>query len=499
MGQGEIEVRNPVSGDVLAHVPDSTPEQVCMAVERARSAQAAWAALDDKARAQAVRRWGDELWRSRDALMNTIRQETGKNETGALLEVIVLDNILDYYAHYAPRILRPKTRRALFPVLQRVRVYYRPHGVVGIISPWNYPYLLALIDAAPALAAGNAVVIKPSEITPLSALAAVEAAYRVGIPRDVIQVVTGGGATGAALVDYVDCIEVTGSTATGRKVAQRAGERLIPAGLELGGKDPLIVLEDVDIDVAASAALQGATENAGQVCISTERIYVVDAVYDRFVARLVDYAQRLVMGSGNGLGVHVGSMTNERELLRCEAQIADAVEKGARVLFGGKRRPDLGPLFLEPAVLVDVNHTMDVMREETFGPLIPVMRVKDAEEAIRWANDGAYGLSGAVFTRDLKRGERLARQIASGDVSVNRTQFGIATPSLPMGGSGASGLGRRNGPEGLLRFVQSHAVLIDRGWLNRPGLLTLLDPGLYRAFKALRVLRRWIPWLRASV
>jgi acyl-CoA reductase-like NAD-dependent aldehyde dehydrogenase len=493
--QALIQVKNPVTSAVIGTVPNSTAEQVRAAVERARIIQPYWEERGALGRARFVRLWAEELWRSRASVIHTIRQETGKNETGALLELIVLDIVADYYAARAPRLLRPQKRRALFPFAQYARVYYKPYGAAGFITPWNYPYLNALIDAVPALIAGNTAVVKPSEFTPFAALHAVDLAYRVGIPRDVLQVVTGDDSTGAALVDQVDYISVTGSTDTGRKVAQRAGQRLIPYSLELGGKDPLIVLDDVDLDIVATAVLQGALENAGQVCISTERVYVLDAVYDRLVERLTHYAQQLVIGAGDGLGVHVGSMTNERELKRCEDHIADAVAKGARLLYGGQRRPDLGPLFLEPTILVDVDHTMAVMYEETFGPLVPVMRVSSAEEAIRLVNDCAYGLSSAIFTRDLKLGERLAQRIHAGDTSINRTQFVIGTPSLPMGGRKESGIGRRGGPEGLMRFVTPHAVLVDRMWASKPT-LTLLDPFLYRVLLALRVLRRYVPFLR---
>ncbi len=491
----DIRVENPVTGEEIGIVPNSTLEQVRAAADRARAIQPYWQERGALGRARFLRLWGEELWRSRDALIHIIRQETGKNETSALLEVIVLDIVIDYYAARAPQFLRPQKRRALFPLAQYARVYFEPYGVAGFITPWNYPYLNALMDAVAALAAGNTAVIKPSEITPFTALRAVEIAYRAGIPLNVLQVVTGDGATGAALVDVVDHISVTGSTATGRKVAQRAAERLIPCSLELGGKDALIILDDVDVDVAALAVLQGSLENSGQVCIGTERVYVLDAIYDRFIERLTHHAQRIVIGAGDGLGVDVGSMTNEREVLRCEAQIADALAKGARVLSGGKRRPDLGPLFLEPAILVEVDHTMAVMQEETFGPLIPVMRVASAEEAVRLANDSRYGLSSAIFACDLKRAERLASRLQAGDTSINRTQFVIGTPSLPMGGRKESGIGRRGGLEGLMRFVTPHAVLVDRQWV-KPSTLTLLDPFLYNALRVLRVLRRYLPFLR---
>jgi len=489
-----LTIKNPITGDAIGSAPNSTPDDVQAAVTRARAAQPDWDARGAQSRARLLRLWGDALWQHRAEVIETIRRETGKNETGAFLEMIVLDNVIEYYAKHTPRLLRPQRRRTLFPVVQYARVYYRPHGVTGFITPWNYPYLNALMDAVPALAAGNTAVIKPSEITPFTAQHAVSLAYRAGLPRDVLHVVTGDGATGAALVDEVDYISLTGSTATGRTVAARAAERLIPYSLELGGKDPLIVLDDVDLDLAATMTLQGALENAGQVCMSTERVYVLDAIYDRFIDRLIHYARQLIVGPQAGYDVHVGSMTNEREVQRCETQIADAVGKGAHVVFGGQRHPDLGPLFFEPTILVDVDHSMDVMRDETFGPLIPVMRVRSAEEAIRLANDSQYGLSSAVFSRDLKRGEAVACRIQAGDTSVNRTQFVIGTPSLPSGGQKESGIGRRGGPEGLMRFVTPKAVLVDRMWISRPT-LTLLDPLLYRLLIIQRALRRWLPFI----
>jgi len=491
----QIAVKNPVTGATLGSIPIMTAEQVRAAAARARAAQPAWEQRVVKERAALLQKWGDLLWEDQKTAVQTVRAETGKNEIGAWLEVVVLDTIVSYYAHHAPRLLRPQTRRSLFPGKQTARVYYKAHGVCGFITPWNYPLNNAFIDLLPALIAGNSVLLKPSEITPLTAVYAVELMVKAGIPTDVIQIVSGDGRTGAALIDQVDYISFTGSTATGRKIAMRAAERLIPCSLELGGKDPLIILKDVDIDLAASGTLIGALENAGQVCISTERVYVEDAIYDRYIERIRHYANQLVMGSGDGYGVHVGSLTNERELLRAENQVKDALEKGAELVYGGKRRPDLGPLFFEPTILANVNHDMLAMREETFGPLIPIMRVKDADEAIRWANDSEYGLSAAVFTKDLKRGEAIATRIESGDVCVNTTQWTFGTPSLPMGGVKHSGMGRRNGPEGLMRFVKPQSILVDNQLMTKPN-LTLGDPQAIKIFLLLRRIRRALPFLR---
>lgn len=490
-----IPVMNPVTGVNLGQIPVHTPEEVHEAVERAREAQPAWEARGVRERARLLRKWGDMLFGDQKTIIQTIRAETGKNETSAWLEVLVIENTVSYYTYRAPGLLRPQKRRSLLPFIQKGRVYYKPYGVAGFITPWNYPLLNALQDLIPALIAGNTVILKPSEVAPFSALYAVDLMYRAGLPKDVIRVMTGDGRTGAALVDYVDYISFTGSTATGRKIAVRAAERLIPCTLELGGKDPLIVLKDADLALAAAMTFQGGLENAGQVCVSVERAYVEAAIYDAYLERLCHYANQLTIGAGDGLGVHVGSLTNERELLRCEAHIADALAKGAQVIFGGRRRPDLGPLFFEPTILVNVDHSMLVMREETFGPLIPVMRVKDADEAVRLANDSEYGLSGAIFTKDLRRGEQLATQIESGDICVNRVNWVFGTVSLPMGGVKNSGLGRRNGPEGLLRFVRTLSVLVDNQIGAQP-VLTLADPFSIRVALILRKIRRWLPFLR---
>jgi succinate-semialdehyde dehydrogenase / glutarate-semialdehyde dehydrogenase len=495
VGRESISVKNPVTGEHIGSVPTFTREDVSRAVERARAAQPAWEALGTRERARLLSRWIDLLWEDRPNAMQIIRRETGKADASALAEVVILDNVTDYYAHHAPRWLAPKTRRPLIPLVQRARVYYKPHGVAALITPWNYPLLNAFVDTIPALIAGNAAVLKPSEITPFTAQYAVDLMHRAGISADVAQIVTGDASTAEALIDNADYVAFTGSTATGRKVAVRAAGRLIPYSLELGGKDPMIVLKDADLDLAASSALRGAMENAGQTCISIERVYVEDGVYDDFIGRVRTYADQLMCGTGDGFDVHVGSLTNERELRRVEDHVADALAKGAQVLCGGQRRPDLGPLFYAPTVLVNVDHTMKVMQEETFGPIVPIMRVKDADDAVRMANDSVYGLSAAVYTRDLKRGEQIATRIQSGDVSVNRAQMIFGTPSLPMGGRKDSGIGRRGGQEGLMRFVTPQSVLVD-SMIGASDSLSHMEPTLYKLLLLQRRLRKYVPFLR---
>lgn len=487
-------IRNPITSEMIGEVPIATEDDVRDAVERARRAQKPWGALTVRERTLFFRRWLDLLWERQSEAMRVIREETGKSDGTAFVEVYGIDVVIQYYLHQAPNILKPKRRRSTLPGVHTAKVYYKPHGVVGVISPWNYPFLLSFIDSVPALIAGNTVVFKPSEMTPYSAEFGVNLMHEVGIPQDVAQIVHGAGQTGAALVDYVDYVCFTGSTATGRKVAQRAAERLIPYSLELGGKDPIIVLDDADLDMAATAAIRGAFENGGQFCMGIERAYVHEAIYEPFMQRIQHYAQQYTFGPEDGDHVHMGSLTNMREVERAEAHIQDAVAKGATLLSGGNRRPDLGPLFFEPTILTDVDHTMEVMREETFAPILPIMKVRNVDEALELANDSEYGLAAAVYTRDLKRGEEIAVKIDSGDVAVNAAQVVIGTPAVPSGGQKNSGVGRRNGPEGLLRYVSPQSVVINNGLGQEPA-LQLLDKDTKRIVDVLRLVRRHVPFI----
>jgi len=489
-----LPVRNPITGETLAELPIMTPDEVRAAAERARAAQPEWEALGVKGRVKVLRRFSELMWTGRDRISEIIRSETGKAVGSAWSEVAVLDNMIHYYSLKAPKVLRPQKRKVTVPFAQRAKVIYKPYGVAGFLTPWNYPLQNGLVDAIAALFAGNAVLLKPSEIAPLSVIAAVDLMRQAGIPQNVAQVLTGDGRTGAAMIDVVDYISLTGSTATGRKVALRAAERMIPYSLELGGKDPAVVLEDADLDVAASWCLVGAFENAGQVCVSTERLYVVDEVYEPFIAKLQEWAQKMTVSAENGFHVHMGSLTNTRELARAEAHLADALQRGAKVIAGGERRPDLGPLFFEPTVLVDVTPDMAIMQEETFGPLLPILRVKDADDAIRQANDSPYGLSACIFTKNIRRGEKLAEGVESGDVTINHPMFVFGTPDLPMGGWKDSGIGRRNGPEGLLRFVKPHAILSDNMLLTGPS-LTQTDEKTRGFYTLERRLRKVLPWV----
>jgi succinate-semialdehyde dehydrogenase / glutarate-semialdehyde dehydrogenase len=485
---------NPVSREQIGSIPVTTHERLGRMVRRARAAQRTWGAMEATQRAALIRRWGDILWQERYDLIAAIREETGKTTQSALLEVIGVDNIVGYYTQKAPALLRPQRARPLIPLIQRARIHHKPYGVVGVIGPFNYPYLLVFMDAIPALLAGNAVVLKPSDLTPFTAEYGLRTLHMAGIPEDVVQIAHGDYRTGAALVDLVDYVHFTGSTDAGRQVAQAAAARMIPCSLELGGNDPSIVLADADLDFAAAGLLLGAFENAGQACVSVERAYVVEPIYDEFIEHLLEWVRQFSVGAGNSMDVHMGSLTHPQGIAKIEAHIRDALAKGARILYGGQRRPDLGPLFFEPTILVDVDHTMDVMREESFGPLLPVMRVADAQEAIRLANDSSYGLSASIFSRNLRRAEELALQLNCGDVSINRTHLVIGTPDLPSGGQKLSGLGRRNGEQGLLKYTATQSILADTNFGQVPD-LRLADPTSLKLLLFLRVLRRFLRFL----
>jgi acyl-CoA reductase-like NAD-dependent aldehyde dehydrogenase len=345
---------------------------------------------------------------------------------------------------------------------KKLKVRYRPLGLIGVIGPWNYPLVNSFGDCIPALAAGNSVILKPSELTPLTSMLLAEGLTACGIPEHVFQVATGTGDAGRALVDSVDMIMFTGSTATGRKVAQQAAGRLIPASLELGGKDPMIVLADADLERAANAAVYYSMQNAGQTCISVERVYVEEPIYDAFVDKVVGKVKALRQGepfAGPG-SVEVGTLTSPAQLDIIESHVKDATDKGAHVLTGG--HPGKGDVAYEPTVLVDVDHDMTCMTEETFGPTLPIMRIANAEEGVRLANDSVYGLQASVWTGDAARGEELARRIEAGVVCVNDAQINYSALNLPMGGWKTSGLGTRHGSGGIRKYTKMQSLLVTR-------------------------------------
>jgi acyl-CoA reductase-like NAD-dependent aldehyde dehydrogenase len=455
---------NPATGAVLRELECAGESEVRSAVERAHAAQPAWGDLGVRKRVAVLREFQRKLRTRKSEIAEVITQEAGKPLAEALTtEVLVVLDAARFLIDRAYRLLRdePLHHGNLATKLKRGRLVREPYGVVGIISPWNYPFSIPATEALAALVAGNAVVLKPSEFTSLAALALESLLQASGVPRDIFQVVIGDGATGAVLINsHIDKLVFTGSVATGKRIAAAAAERLLPMVLELGGKDPMLVLDDADIDVASSAAVWGAFLNAGQTCLSVERCYVHRRRYQEFLRACVEKTKKLRVGYGLDRESDVGPMIHERQLRIVESQMEDAVAHGARVLAGGSRLPELGKNFYAPTVLADVTHGMSIMREETFGPVLPVMAFDSDEAAVKLANDSEYGLAASVWTRDRARGERLARRIQAGTVMVNDvvSYFGIS--EAPHGGVKSSGIGRAHGRFGLeemtrLKYVDS--------------------------------------------
>jgi acyl-CoA reductase-like NAD-dependent aldehyde dehydrogenase len=460
-----IDVQNPATGESIASVPVVTAEEIPALVARGRAAQPGWEALGFEGRARVLRRCQKWVTDNSERICETIVSETGKAWEDALLaEVGYAAGAFGFWAKNAEGYLADERVRSASPFVKGRKLIVRhvPLGVVGVIGPWNYPLTNSFGDCIPALAAGNAVVLKPSEVTPLTSLLMGEMLRECGLPADVYQVAPGYGETGAALIDAVDFIMFTGSTATGKKVMERAARTLTPVGLELGGKDPMVVCADADLERAANAAVHYSMQNAGQTCISVERVYVEEPIYREFVDLVSAKVSELRQGAPTGPGsTDLGAVIHPPQADIIERHVADAVERGARVLVGGHRRDD-GGLYYEPTVLVDVDHSMACMREETFGPTLPIMKVADADEAVRLSNDTPYGLQASVWTKDTIKGERLARRIDAGAVTVNDAQLNYLALELPMGGWKESGLGTRHGANGIRKYTKEQALLVTR-------------------------------------
>jgi len=462
-GAPTIEVRNPATGGLAGSVPVSSPEDVAETVARVRSNQREWEAIGIKGRYHWLGKMRDWLLDNSERIADTMQAETGKvrGDTGA--EGIYLTDLINFYGSKAAKFIGEESVRAHSPLLasKKLSVQYRPYPVVGVISPWNFPLALALGDAIPALQAGAAVVVKPSEFTPLGLDEIVRAwKEEIGGP-DVFDCVHGTGEAGGALIDQVDFIQFTGSDRTGRKVMARAADTLTPVSLELGGKDPMIVLADADLDRAANAATWGSMYNSGQVCLSVERIYVEEPAYDEFVAKLTAAVGKLRQGADDkSFGKDVGAMTSPTQAAVVEDHVNDALTNGATALTGGKRVDGPGDYF-EPTVLVGVDHSMKVMRDETFGPVVGVMKVRDSEQALELANDSRYGLAGSVFG-ERERAERVARRIEAGAVNVNDVIVNYIAVDVPMGGWKESGIGFRHGEYGIKKYCRPESVIVTR-------------------------------------
>jgi acyl-CoA reductase-like NAD-dependent aldehyde dehydrogenase len=457
---------NPATGEVLRELECAGESEVRAAVARARAAQPSWAAIGVRTRIAVLREFQRKLHERKSEIAEAITREAGKPLMEALTtEVLVVLDAARFLIDNAYRLLRdePLPHGNLATKLKSGLLVREPYGVVGIISPWNYPFSIPATETLAALVAGNAVVLKPSEFTSLVALQLASLLHAAGVPEDVFHVAVGDGATGAALIhSQIDKLVFTGSVATGKRIAAAAAERLLPVVLELGGKDPMLVLDDADVDVASSAAVWGAFVNAGQTCLSVERCYVHRSLYAAFLEACAAKTKKLRVGNGLDRETDVGPMIHDRQLRIVEAHVEDAVACGARVLAGGSRIPELGRNFYRPTVLAEVTHEMRVMREETFGPVLPVTAFDNDDEAVKLANDSEFGLAASVWTRDKARGERLARRIRAGTVMVNDVVSCFGISEAPHGGVKSSGIGRTHGRFGLEEMVRVKYMDVDR-------------------------------------
>jgi len=458
-----IDVLNPANGAVVGSIATDTPESIAATVARVRGNQAEWEAIGIEGRYFWLGKLRDWILDNTERIGDTMQAETGKVRADVSLDLGYVADLINFYGSKAAGYIGDESVRPSSPLMaaKKLVIQYRPFPVVGVISPWNFPLAMALGDSIPALQAGAAVVVKPSEFTPLSLLEVIKAwKEEIGAP-DVFDCVQGTGEAGGALIDNVDYVQFTGSDRTGRKVMARAAETLTPVSLELGGKDPMIVLADADVDRAANAAAWGGMVNSGQLCISVERIYVEEPVYDEFVAKLTEQVKGLRQGAdGRKPEKDVGAMTSPNQTAIVEDQVDDALASGARALTGGKRADGPGDYF-EPTVLVDVDHSMKVMRDETFGPVVGVMKVRDSEEALRLANDTRYGLAASVFG-EKDRAERIARRIEAGSVNVNDVITNMAAMGVPMGGWKQSGIGFRHGEYGIKKYCRAESIVVTR-------------------------------------
>ena len=486
-----IAVDIPFTGETLGHVPHGIPADVEEASRRARAAQKAWADTSFGERKEIFLRFHDMVLDRQREVLDLIQLENGKARKHAFEEVLDAAITARYYANTAKKYLKPRRRQGAFPGLTTTREYHHPKGVAGFIVPWNYPLSLGISDAIPALMAGNGAVIKPDEKTPYSTLWAVDLLYEAGLPPGLVQVVAGYGAElGESIVENVDFVMFTGSTRVGRIVARQAGERLVDCSMELGGKNAMIILDDTDLIRTVHGAERAMFSNAGQLCISMERLYVQSGIYDEFKHRLVEHAAQMRLGPNLDFSADMGSLVSADQLERVQNHVEDATRKGAKLLTGGQTRLDLGPSFYEPTILEGVTEDMELCAEETFGPVASLYKFDSIDEVVGKANDSAYGLNFSVWTGDSERGVGLATLLEAGTVNVNEA-YAAAWASLdaPMGGFKDSGLGRRHGAHGIQKYTEAQTVALQRGPLigAPPKMNEELYAGLMtRAMKALR-------------
>jgi len=489
----EIVSRDPSTGLENGRVPILSAADVLQAVGLARAAQSSWATLSFQHRAQVILKARELVLSQLDEIASLISRETGKPPLEALsMEVVPSLDLMFYFAQHSERLLKEeKINLALFGQMRRTSgIVHKPLGVIGVISPWNFPWATPVAEVVMALMAGNSVVVKPSELSPLTALKIREVFAEAKLPDGLLEIVTGDGSTGAALIDAkVNKVMFTGSVETGKKVAQQAARYLIPVVLELGGKDPMIVLDDANLQVAARAAVWGAFCNSGQACASIERCYVHESVVEEFSNIVVKETRALRQGHPAGGDIDVGAMTSEQQLETVEQHVNEAVNLGARILIGGARGTQSAGWFYQPTVVTGVDHSMKLMSEETFGPVLPIMPFRSDEEAIKLANDSIYGLTAAVFTTNLQRGRRIAKHLEAGTVMVNEVVYTHALAQTPWGGVKQSGYGRTHGKLGLLELVTPQHIhvntvpaMADLWWFRYTAVAGDLFHGLARRF-----------------
>lgn len=490
-------VVSPLDGEPLGDVPRCLTPEVDDAVRAARVAQDDWAHRTVAERSEIFLRFHDLILERQEEILDIVQLETAKARKHAFEEVADAAIVARYYATHGEDHLSPKHRRGALPGLTSAWEHRQPKGVVGLIAPWNYPLSLSVSDAIPALVAGNAVVVKPDRQTPFTALWAFALLEEAGLPAGLVQVVTGEGRElGPALVEGCDYLSFTGSTATGRKIGSLCGDRLIGCSLELGGKNPMLVLADADLEQAVPGAIRGAFSNSGQLCISIERLYVHESLYHRFLDRFVRETRAMRLGVGLDYTSDMGGLTSAEQLTKVGGQVSDALAKGAKLHCGGRHRPDLSPFYYEPTILSAVEPGMELYAEETFGPVVAVYPFESVNQAVELANASRYGLNASLWTRDVELGVRVAARLATGTVNVNEA-YAAAWGSVdsPMGGFKDSGLGRRHGAEGILKFTEAQTIAVQRGLPigAPPG---VADEVFSRALsQALKVLKR-VPGLR---
>jgi acyl-CoA reductase-like NAD-dependent aldehyde dehydrogenase len=460
-----IESIDPTSGEVIARFEATDPSDLPAFFDRARAVQRQWSSRSLRDRCAMLGDLRDVIFNARDEVAAAITQETGKPRVEAIFaEILIALDTIDFLSSQGPRWLAPE-RVSHHNIALRAKsgwMEFEPLGVVAVISPWNYPFSIPIVHVISALAAGNAVLLKPSELTPRTGSLVGDLVARARFPKNIVQVLHGAGDIGAALVDFgPDKVFFTGSVATGQQVAEACGRKLIPSVLELGGKDAMIVLSDADLESASSAAVWGGFTNCGQACLSVERVYVEQGAAQRFIDLCVEKTKRLRVGPASGADVEIGPMIRLRQIEKVEEQLREAVQRGAKINTGGGRRPDLGRNFFEPTVVTQVDHSMLLMREETFGPVLAIQSVASAEEAVALANDSAFGLGASIWTSNTRRARNLASRLASGSVMINDVASYYGICEAPHGGRRASGWGRTHSRFGLLEMVHLKYIDVD--------------------------------------